>query len=49
MLIKYKMGCCFAKDEQPLLNIEEPYYILDSPDVLIVSNNTPANRNTVFF
>ncbi len=39
------MGCCITKDEQPLLDIEEPYYVLDSPDVLIVSHNTPINRS----
>lgn len=31
-----------SKDDEPLLDIEEPYYVLESPDVLIV--DTPIDR-----
>lgn len=34
-----------TKDDEPLLDIEEPYYALDSPDVLIVPPNTPVDRS----
>ena len=39
------MGCCMTKDDEPLLDIEEPYYALESPDVLIVPHNTPVDRS----
>lgn len=39
------MGCCMSKDDEPLLDIEEPYYALNSPDVLIVPHNTPIDRS----
>lgn len=32
-----------SKDDEPLLNIEEPYYALESTDVPIVSHNTPVD------
>jgi hypothetical protein len=34
-----------SKDDEPLLDIEEPYYVLESPDVLIVPPNTPIDRS----
>ena len=33
-----------SKDDEPLLDIEEPYYVLESPDVLIVPHNTPVDH-----
>ena len=33
-----------SKDDEPLLDIEEPYYTLDSSDVLTVPHNTPIDR-----
>jgi hypothetical protein len=36
-----------SKDDEPLLDIEEPYYVLESPDVLVVPHNTPIDRTPI--